>query len=271
MVQQKLSGRDYEFQEPTLRRESTVRRENLSGESHGDREEFQPEESEDGAEAQKDFWPFQRTSVIVTMLNREFNLRAERRIIPNFTRFTLLDETPPRTNIRSGWENWRKSKTSEEKTKFHCMDIAAKGRNSVLYFNFGHEFAPMKRSQESSSLNSIWRWKKAHVVSSRDTAYLRDKILQVTLKVPEVRDTLKCDLGREKYELRILSWSANFGNRELRMVQKTLEICLSETHVSGNREVWTKDLSSYVMLIPDETTRMEKEWKKVIKKAHNKR
>ena len=40
----KLSRRDYEFQEPTLRRESTVRRENLSGESHGDREEFRPEE-----------------------------------------------------------------------------------------------------------------------------------------------------------------------------------------------------------------------------------
>ena len=40
----KLSGRNYEFQEPTLRRESTVRRENLSGESHGDREEFRHEE-----------------------------------------------------------------------------------------------------------------------------------------------------------------------------------------------------------------------------------
>ena len=35
------SGRDNEFQEPTLRRESTVRRENLSGESHGVGEEFQ--------------------------------------------------------------------------------------------------------------------------------------------------------------------------------------------------------------------------------------
>ena len=40
----KLSGRNYEFQEPTLRRESTVKRENLSGESHDDREEFRPEE-----------------------------------------------------------------------------------------------------------------------------------------------------------------------------------------------------------------------------------
>ena len=52
----KLSGRDYEFQEPTLGRESTVKRENLNGESHGDQEEFQPEEAEDDAEARKDFW-----------------------------------------------------------------------------------------------------------------------------------------------------------------------------------------------------------------------
>ena len=40
----KLSGRDHEFQEPTLRRCFFRERENLSGESHGDREEFQPEE-----------------------------------------------------------------------------------------------------------------------------------------------------------------------------------------------------------------------------------
>ena len=55
----KLPQRDYEFQEPTLRREPTVRRENLSGESQGDREEFQPEETEDDAEARKDFWSTQ--------------------------------------------------------------------------------------------------------------------------------------------------------------------------------------------------------------------
>ena len=36
----KLSGRNYEFQEPTLRRESTVRRDNLSGEFHVDRKSF---------------------------------------------------------------------------------------------------------------------------------------------------------------------------------------------------------------------------------------
>ena len=36
------------------------------------------------------------TSKIVIMLNREFNIRAKRRILPYFARFTLLNETPPR-------------------------------------------------------------------------------------------------------------------------------------------------------------------------------
>ena len=45
---------------PTLRRESTVRRENLSGESQGGGEELRPEESEDDAEARKEFWAIQR-------------------------------------------------------------------------------------------------------------------------------------------------------------------------------------------------------------------
>ena len=53
------SGRDYEFQEPTRRRKFTERRENLSGESHGDREEFQPEETKDDEEIHKDFWSIQ--------------------------------------------------------------------------------------------------------------------------------------------------------------------------------------------------------------------
>ena len=43
------------------------------------------------------------------------------------------------------------------------------------------------------------------------------------------------------------------------MVQKILEICLSETHASGNREAQTKDLSSQAMMIPDARSTMEKE------------
>ena len=59
MVQQNYQEGDYEFQEPTLRREYTVRRENLSGESRGDREEFRPEETKDDAGIHKDFWSIQ--------------------------------------------------------------------------------------------------------------------------------------------------------------------------------------------------------------------
>ena len=52
------------------------------------------------------------------------------------------------------------------------------------------------------------------------------------------------------------------------MVQKIQEICLSETHVSGNREAQTKHLSFHAMLIPDEKATVEKECKEVIKKTH---
>ena len=59
-------------------------------------------------------------------------------------------------------------------------------------------------------------------------------------------------------------------NPELRTVQKILEICLSETHASGNWEAQIKDLSTQAMLIPDAKATMEKEWKEGIKKAHKK-
>ena len=42
------------------------------------------------------------------------------------------------------------------------------------------------------------------------------------------------------------------------MVQKTLEICLSETHASGIREVQTKDLTSQAMLISNAKATLEK-------------
>ena len=54
-----LSGRDCEFKEPTLRLEHTVKREDLGGESQGDREEFETEETKDDAETQEDFWSIQ--------------------------------------------------------------------------------------------------------------------------------------------------------------------------------------------------------------------
>ena len=47
----KLSGRDYEFRAPTLRREQPGRSEDLSGEIRGESEEFQLAELTDDAEA----------------------------------------------------------------------------------------------------------------------------------------------------------------------------------------------------------------------------
>ena len=55
----KSSGRDYEFREPTPRREQTARSEDLSGELQGETEEPQPTELKDDAEARKDLWAIQ--------------------------------------------------------------------------------------------------------------------------------------------------------------------------------------------------------------------
>ena len=79
----KLSGRNYKFQEPTLRRESIVRRENISGESQGDGEEFQPEESKRWRRNQQGFLGSRRSSerisLIVIISNREVQLHVPRK------------------------------------------------------------------------------------------------------------------------------------------------------------------------------------------------
>ena len=93
---------------------------------------------------------FKDTSFVVFILNREFNLRAERRMILYFTRFVFLNETPPRKIYDAGGGL---EKSQKAKTNSIVFDIARKGRNSVLYNNFAQEFVPMKRSQGSSSLN----------------------------------------------------------------------------------------------------------------------
>ena len=135
-----------------------------------------------------------------------------------------------------------KSQSVWSKEKCSCIDIAGAWRNSVLYYNLVHEFVPMKRSDESSSPNFLFlRWKQSHVVSFRDTAFLWDKILRVTLKIWGVRDTLKCGPVKKDVstsDIVLLSESRVYTqtNRVSRMVRTILEICLSETFASENRE-----------------------------------
>ena len=75
---------------------------------------------------------FKDASFIVIILNREFNLRAERRVILYFTRLTSLNETFPRRNTRRVEEDWRKAKTSEAKT--NLIIVILQGKDWILYF-----------------------------------------------------------------------------------------------------------------------------------------
>ena len=106
----KLSVRDYEFQEPTLKRESTVTEETVSGESHGNREEFRPGWWEMTQKIGNNFGLFKDTSLIAIKLNQEFNFRAERRIIPYFQDFFYWTKLLREENVRCGGEDWRKAK-----------------------------------------------------------------------------------------------------------------------------------------------------------------
>ena len=136
----KLSERDSEFQEPTLRRDSTEKRE-----THGDREEFQPEETKDDEEIHKDFGSIQGDFIyrhhveprvqlyvpkeeslpiplkyinVIRSTYTDLDVAQEKRIDDywkvdgdrnlsdsrtGFTRFTLLNETPPKGHMWSGW------------------------------------------------------------------------------------------------------------------------------------------------------------------------
>ena len=115
------------------------------------------------------------------------------------------------------------------------------------------------------------------MMSRLATAYLWVKILRVTLQPGEYEILSSVNLGRKKYELLISRvytlmrgvytnkmW--DIGKPRVTNVQTILEICLSETLASGNREVWIKDLSLQAMLILDTKAAVDKEWKEVIQR-----
>ena len=105
-------------------------------------------------------------------------------------------------------EDWRKAKTSEATTNSIVYDIAGTGRNSVLYCNFAHEFVPMTRSQESSSLNSLYEVKAStRCLVSRHS----ESVGQNSSRKPEsrgVQDTLK-------WKLKAGGWARNESRLEL--------------------------------------------------------
>ena len=79
----KLSGRDYEFQEPTLRREQTVRRGRVSVEIiMAKRKSLNRQNQKMTPKPAKMFGPFKVTSSIVITLNSSSTLCAHGRHIP---------------------------------------------------------------------------------------------------------------------------------------------------------------------------------------------
>ena len=103
----KLSGRDYEFQEATLRRESTVKRDNLSGERQGDREECQPEEFDE--DIQGNFIHCHHFDPRVQLTCQEKNHSL-------FDKIYIIERNSSEKKCTMRAECWRKAKTSEAKT-----------------------------------------------------------------------------------------------------------------------------------------------------------
>ena len=89
----KLFGRDYEFREPTLRREHSVCSEDLSGGLQGESEEPRPTESKDDAEAGMALGQIKVTSFIDIMLNFGFNSMCRRKNHSLFHRNKYIDVT----------------------------------------------------------------------------------------------------------------------------------------------------------------------------------
>ena len=149
-----------------------------------------------------------RISFIVIILNQEVQL-ACREIIPYFQDkyyWTKLF----REEIYDAGGGLEKSQNIWGKNKFNYIDIA--GKDGILYLSttLRTHSSRWKDLKKALHLIPFRGWKQAHVVSSRGTAYLWDKILQVTLKSP----------GSAKYS-QVWTWEERSMNSECCSVQRT--------------------------------------------------
>ena len=144
MIQQNYQEETTNSKNPLWDGKSTVRRENLSGESHGDREEFRPEEKEDDAEDREYCWSVQGYFIYCHHIEPRVQLACREK---NHSLFHEIYWTKLlREEIYDAAGGSEKSQNIWGKNKFNYMDIAGKGRNSVPYYNYAQGFVPMKRS-----------------------------------------------------------------------------------------------------------------------------
>ena len=156
----KISGRHYKFQEPTMRRESVVWRENISGESQGDREEFQPEESKRWRRNQQGFLGSRRSSkrisLIVIILNLEVQLHVPRKehILFDWIFFDVTRSTNAVLDV------------AQEKRIYDYWDVDENRNLSTLWTNFTRftslSETPLKRYNEPGddiTSRSLMAWR----------------------------------------------------------------------------------------------------------------
>ena len=144
----KLSGRNCKFQEPTLRRESIVRRENFNGESHGDREEFQPEETKRWRRNQQGFfWAHAEARkafhLSPSCWTEKFNSTCREKNHSLFHQIYIIERNSSEKKYHMRRENWR-SQNIWGKNKFNC----------IWYCSERMEFCALLQLCASSSLNS---------------------------------------------------------------------------------------------------------------------
>ena len=144
------------------------------------------------------FGLFKDTSFIVIILNREFNLRAERRIIPYFQDLYYWTKLLREEIWRCGRMDWRKAKTSEAKT--NSIILILQGKDGILYLIATLRTNSFRRKDLKKALHLIaFEGESKHTLSRLAAQRICEtKILQVTVKIRRVRDTLKCELGKKE-------------------------------------------------------------------------
>ena len=174
-------------------------------------------------------WSIKNTSFIVTILKREFNLRAERRIIPYFQDL-FFERNSSEKKYTMRWEDGRKAKTFE--VKINAIVLILQGRTELC--TLLHLCARISSNEKiSRKLLIPFEGESKHTLSRLAAQRICEtKILQVNLgKIRGVRDTLTWESGKKEV------WTPNvvlFSElREPRVTYGSED----SGDLSGNREV----------------------------------
>ena len=188
------------------------------------------------------FGLFKDTSFTVIILNREFNVRAERRIIPYFqdlycwTKVLREEMFDAERGLEKSQNIWGKNKfifwyCRERTESCTLLQLCARIRSDEKISRKLFTSFPLKVKASTRCLVS------RHIVSVRQNSSSKPQNPGST-RYSQVYS--ECGSDQRTSEIERYVW--------FRRLWKS--ICLSETHALGTREVWIKDLSAQAMSIP---------------------